>query len=121
MAIQNYRDLTVWQDGVRLTQEVYAVTGRFPTHEQFGLTNQLRRAAVSIPSNIAEGQVQDSSSVFARHLQIAMGSTAEIDTQLQIAHELGYLDDETTRHLQQQAISLLKRLRTLHQKIAAKR
>jgi len=112
-----YRELRVWQDGVGLTREIYLMTGRFPGHEQFGLVNQLRRAAVSIPSNIAEGQVQASSAVFARHLQIAIGSAAEIDTQLTIAHQLGYLNDEQVEALQTQAISLLKRLRSLHQKI----
>lgn len=121
MGIKNYRELTVWQDGVRLTQEIYQVTSEFPAHEQFGLTNQLRRAAVSIPSNIAEGQVQASSAVFARHLQVAIGSLAEIDTQLVIANTLGYLNDERTHDLRQKTTSLLKRMRSLHRKIAAKR
>ena len=99
MAVRNYRDLDVWQDGIRLVLAIYKATADFPKQEQFGLTSQLQRAAVSIPSNIAEGHVQVSDSVFARHLQIAIGSVAEVDTQLLIAQQLGYLPLEQMKEL----------------------
>lgn len=117
MAVQNYRDLEIWRDGIRLTLEIYRATARFPKQEQYGLTSQLCRAAVSIPSNIAEGHAYGSDGVFARHLQIAIGSAAELDTQLLIAQQLDYLDLPQMESLRQQAISLIKRMRSLHNKI----
>ena len=118
MAVRTYRDLEIWQEGVRFTLAVYKVTANFPKQEQFGLTSQLQRAAVSIPSNIAEGHVQASDAVFARHLQIAIGSAAEIDTQLLIAQQLGYLDLETMKALREQTQVLIRRMNTLHKTVS---
>lgn len=117
MAVQNYRDLEIWRDGVRLTLNIYRATADFPAQEQYGLTSQLRRAAVSIPSNIAEGHAYGSDAVPARHLQIAIGSAAEIDTQLLIAQQLGYIERTQMETLRQQAISLIKRMRSFHNKL----
>jgi four helix bundle protein len=117
MSVRNYRDLEIWQDGVRFTLAVYEITGTFPKHEQFGLAGQLQRAAVSIPSNIAEGHVQASDAVFARHLQIAIGSAAEVDTQLLIAQQLGYLDLESMKELREQTQILIRRMNTLHKTV----
>src|SRR5882724_6453793 len=86
-----YRELKVWQIGIRLTVRVYKVTAGFPSHELYGLTSQLRRAAVSIPSNIAEGHARGSSKEMARFCRIAKGSLAELETQLVLASELGYV------------------------------
>jgi four helix bundle protein len=91
MAVQNFRDLIAWQRAVDLALEVYRITKTFPREEIYGLTSQLRRAAVSIPSNIAEGQGRRTSRDFLHFLAIARGSLAEIETQLFIAARLGYV------------------------------
>jgi four helix bundle protein len=90
----SYRDLQIWQLGVDLALEIYRLTADFPKHEQYGLTSQLRRAAVSIPSNIAEGHARKTQREFQRFLNIAKGSLAELETQLTIAKELGFGDVE---------------------------
>jgi four helix bundle protein len=79
---QSYRDLLVWQKGTALALEIYRVTQRFPSDERFGLTAQLRRAAVSVPSNIAEGQARRTTGEFIQFLSHAEGSLAEVDTQI---------------------------------------
>jgi four helix bundle protein len=89
----HYRNLMVWQKAVALVTQVYAVTKAFPREEVFGLTVQIRRCAVSVPSNIAEGQARLSKGEFRQFLGIAKGSLAELDTQLLIAENLGYLQD----------------------------
>src|SRR5437868_11804438 len=89
---RSYRELIAWQKGMRFVTEVYAVTQRFPREERYGLTNQLRRAEVSVPSNIAEGQARYSQKEFHHFLSQARGSLAEIETQLLIARELKYLE-----------------------------
>ena len=90
----SYRDLLTWQKAMGLVTNIYRATRAFPPEGLYGLTNQLRRAAVSVPSNIAEGQARRSRREFHRFLTIARGSLAEIETQLQIAGALGYLGDE---------------------------
>jgi four helix bundle protein len=92
LAIRNYRDLNAWQKVMDLVVLVYNLTKEFPDDERFGLTSQLRRAAVSIPSNIAEGQGRDSDRDFARFLSIAHGSLREVETQLLICDRLEYVD-----------------------------
>jgi four helix bundle protein len=84
--------LEVWQNAMQLVELVYAATAGFPADERFGLTTQIRRAAVSIPSNIAEGAARRSSPEYQRFLSIARGSLAEMSTQLQIARRLTYMD-----------------------------
>lgn len=84
----SYRQLKVWQLSYTLAKEVYELTARLPSSEQYGLTSQLQRAAVSIPSNIAEGQQRKGSQEFAQFLGIARGSAAELSTQLLLAHEI---------------------------------
>ena len=86
-----FRDLIVWQRAMELVTDVYRLSARFPSNEQFGLTSQLRRAAVSIPLNIAEGSGSDSPNEFKRFLDIALKSTYETMTALEIAQRLGYL------------------------------
>lgn len=80
-----FKDLVVWKESVLLAQVLYRFTASFPSEERFGLISQLRRAAVSVPSNIAEGSVRSSPRDFARFVEIALGSLAEIETQLEIA------------------------------------
>jgi four helix bundle protein len=96
MAVTHYRELIAWQKAVEMVCTIYKITSAFPAEERFGLTNQLRRAAVSIPSNIAEGQGRGVSRDFARYLRMANGSRQEVETQIAIAHRLGYLDQERT-------------------------
>jgi four helix bundle protein len=89
--IRSYKDLLVWQRALAFAVEIYRVTQPFPREEIYGLTSQIRRAAVSLPSNIAEGHARGTDPTFANHLDIALGSAAELETQLTIAREAGYL------------------------------
>ncbi len=92
MAVKSYRDLIVWQKAMDLVEEIYTKTKGFPREEVYGLTSQLRRAVVSVPSNISEGQGRTSTKEFLHHLSIAYGSLCEVGTQILIAHRLGYLE-----------------------------
>jgi len=89
--LRSHRDLRAWQIAMDLVALVYDATRSFPDDERFALSSQLRRAAVSVPSNIAEGHGTGSDGAFARHLDIAAGSLAEVEMQLEIARRLGYL------------------------------
>jgi four helix bundle protein len=94
MAIQSYRDLLVWQKSMDLVTEIYQLTRPFPHEELFGLTSQTRRAAVSVPANIAEGYGRIHRKEYLHHLSIARGSLMEVETHLQIAVRLTYLSRE---------------------------
>ncbi len=98
MAIQSYRDLSAWQKGMDLLVEIYQLTKLFPKDEQFGLTSQLRRAAVSVPANIAEGYGRWNRGDFRRFISISRGSLAEVETHLEIAIRLEYLTQDQVRH-----------------------
>lgn len=91
---RKHHDLRVWQDGIALVKLVYALTKTFPREELFGLTSQMRRAAVSIPANIAEGAARSTRKEFAYFLVIARGSLSELETLVLIATELGYLKND---------------------------
>jgi four helix bundle protein len=92
--IRSYRDLVAWQKGIELCKQVYGVSATFPDAERFGLVSQIRRAAVSVPSNIAEGYGRRRTGDYVRFLDIARGSLAEVVTQLVIAEELGFVPSE---------------------------
>ncbi len=92
-----YRDLLVWQKAMSLVIEVYKLSGLLPPEEKYGLSDQMKRAAVSIPSNIAEGQGRDSRNEFIRFLSIAQGSRAELETQLEICVQLNYIPKENLK------------------------
>lgn len=94
MHIRSYKDLTVWQKSMDLTVEVYQLVKLLPKEETYALADQMRRAVVSIPSNIAEGQERNSTRDFLRFLSIARGSQAELETQLQICERLNYISAE---------------------------
>jgi len=96
MAVQNYRQLIAWQKAMELVKQIYKLTKEFPKEEIYGLTSQIRRAAVSVPSNIAEGQGRDSTKEFLHHLSIAYGSLMETETQVLIAESLEYLKSDET-------------------------
>lgn len=91
MKVKNYSELIAWQKAMDLVERIYEATREFPKEELYGLTSQLRRAAVSIPSNIAEGQGRRSTKEFLHHLSYAHGSLREVETQILIAGRLGYL------------------------------
>ena len=91
-----HHELVVWQSRIALVKTIYDLTSKFPREETFGLTAQMRRAAVSVPSNIAEGAARSSKKEFGHFLAIARGSLSELETQLEIAKQLGYLVDEQT-------------------------
>jgi four helix bundle protein len=94
--MQDFRDLKVWQRAHALVLQIYKASSRFPDHERYGLISQLRRAAVSIPANIAEGTIRASDQDFARFLQIAIGSASEVDYLLLLARDLEYANSEVT-------------------------
>lgn len=119
--IRNYKDLLVWQKGLQLVKQIYLLTQSFPAEEKFGLTAQMRRAAVSVPSNIAEGQARQTTGEFVQFLAIAKGSLAELETQLILSAELGFCNEgeaaavlEVITQLQKMLSSLKSKLTTNH-------
>ncbi len=111
--MRDFRKYDVWQDGINLSTEIYHLTGTFPKHETYALTNQLQRAVVSISSNIAEGASRESEVDFARFLEIALGSTYEVETQIYIAYNLSYINKEQCDYFIQKLQSIEKRLTSL--------
>jgi four helix bundle protein len=106
---QGYRDLVVWQKGIELAREIYLLTKNLPSDEKFGLVSQMRRAAVSVPSNIAEGQARHTTGEFIQFISHAEGSVAELDTQLTLCEQLKLLSSTEC----QSAASLLDELRRM--------
>jgi four helix bundle protein len=116
--VKTFRDLLVWQKAMRLVTDVYRFTKAFPKEETYGITSQIRRCAVSIPSNIAEGHGRYSTNDYVRFLDIATGSLFELQTQLEIAKNLEYLREvdflslhELTREIERMLSSLKSKLR----------
>lgn len=105
-----YSELVVWQKAMDLVENVYGLTEKFPNEEKFGLTNQLRRAAVSIPANIAEGHGRKYTNAFLNHLSIASGSLMELETLFQISKRLGLIDKDTQNLLLAQTDEIGKML-----------
>ena len=116
-AISGFRDLRVWQSAMDLVERVYRVTHSFPKEELYGLTSQLRRAAVSIPSNVAEGHTRKHSKEFLQHLSMAQASLAEVQTQLEIAFRLHFMTNPEFDEIVGVAISLAKQLYALRNAI----
>jgi four helix bundle protein len=110
---QGFRDLIVWQRAMTLVTEVYKETSHWPREEQFGLTAQVRRAAVSVPSNIAEGHGRFGAREFLHHASIAFGSLCEVETQLLIAERLSYSDRVTIETLMEQVTEVRRLLHGL--------
>ena len=120
MNINSYKDLKVWQLSIDIAEQVYYLTQSFPKQEIYGLTSQLQRAAVSIPSNLAEGHTRDSTKEFLHFISIALGSLAELGTQLILAQRFKYLNtnDLTTISVKTEAAG--KMLRGLQRTLKAK-
>ena len=115
--IKSFRDLNIWKDGIKLVKNIYEITKSFPNSEIYGLTSQIRRAAVSVPSNIAEGHTRRHTAEFKQFLFIALGSLAEVETQIVIACELGYIDKEYKESAIQNIEVLSKQIRSLISKL----
>lgn len=114
MQIRSFRDLRVWQAGIELVRMVYEVTSEFPRNETYGLASQMQRAAVSVPSNIAEGHARESTKEYLQHLSIAQASLAELETQLEIATQVNYVN-------QPEAVLLLEKISSLGRQLFALR
>ncbi|WP_296148038.1 four helix bundle protein [uncultured Flavobacterium sp.] len=106
--MHRFKELEIWKKSRKFCSEIYNITATFPAEEKFGLTNQLRRASVSIPSNIAEGSSRNSQKDFSRFLEIAIGSAYEIETQLLIASDLGFLKIESLESLTNNIEEIIK-------------
>ena len=115
--MKTHRDLKVWQDGIALVKLVYSFTSQLPEGERFGLVSQMRRAAVSVPSNLAEGAARGSRQEFARFVAIDRGSVAELETQAIIAAELGFPGDAGA--VLSRITELYARLNKLYAKLSA--
>ncbi len=113
--IKTHKDLDVWKESMALVKEVYKLTENFPKEETFGLASQMRRAAVSIPSNIAEGAARNSDKEFIQFLHVSLGSLAELETQLLLSRELGFAKDEklngSVEQIRRMLLGLIKYLR----------
>ncbi len=106
--MHNFRKLTIWIKSMDLVTEIYQLTNTFPQHERFGLMSQMQRAAVSVPTNIAEGSAKTSNKDFARFLEISIGSLLEMETELTIALNLKYIDSMIFEKIQNEIIELQK-------------
>jgi four helix bundle protein len=115
--IKSYRDLDVWQKAMGLVVECYQIAEQFPEIETYGLISQLQRAAVSIPANIAEGHGRSHTKEFLNHLSIAYGSLMEVETHLQIAARLNYLDNSSLQGLLNKSAEIGRMLNGLMQSL----
>ena len=115
--IKTHKDLDVWRNSITLVTKIYEITGKFPKEEIYGIVNQMRRSAVSIPSNIAEGAGRNHKKEFIQFIYIALGSLSELETQLIIAQNLKYFDDSKTFEeliiIRRQLLSLIKSLKLI--------
>jgi four helix bundle protein len=114
--LKSYRDLEVWKISMELVTDIYGVTGSFPSHELYGLTSQMRRCAVSIPSNLAEGAGRRNTKEFIQFLYISNGSLSELETQIEIAFRLKYLKEtevliDKIKHIRIMLLNLIQALK----------
>jgi four helix bundle protein len=117
--MKNYRDLDAWKLAMDLAETIYELTRDFPDHERYGMTSQMRRSAVSIPSNIAEGQSRGTARLGLYFIRVALGSTGELDTQVELARRLSYLSTERTTDVQvtlERVCQMLHGMRREHQR-----
>ena len=118
MGTLSYKDLQVWQKSIQLVKEIYLITEKFPQSEKFGLVDQLRRAAISIPSNIAEGYGRNSPKERAQFISLARGSAAEVEAQLTVSRELGFVTSLDSTKAEQLVTEVLKMLTGLRKSLA---
>jgi four helix bundle protein len=115
--MKSYRDLIVWQRSIEAVEKIYAITKEFPKVEEYVLINQIRRASISIPSNIAEGFGRQSTIEYKRFLKVSRGSVYELQTQLEIANRIGYITNESYRKIETITNEISKMLNSLIRKI----
>ena len=116
--VKHYKELKIWQKGMSLARSVYGLTAKFPGDERFGLTSQMRRAAVSVPSNIAEGQARQGTREFLHFLSHASGSLAELETQLLLSADLGYCSEAETLAISGEISEIQKMVAAIRRKLA---
>jgi four helix bundle protein len=112
--MKTHKDLNVWNKSMDLVQNIYEISSNYPESEKFGLVSQMRRSAVSVPSNIAEGAARNSTKEYIRFLYIALGSLSELETQILISTRLGYIhnyNDEGIIEIRKMLLSLIKKLK----------
>ena len=119
--IKNYKDLDIWNKGIALVKDIYKTTKNFPKDEIYGLSNQIRRSAVSIPSNIAEGFMRQHTNEMIQFLYITLGSCGELDTQLIVAKELAYIGEQVFVKINEELNSLMKMVRNLIKSLRLRR
>lgn len=115
MNVKTHKDLDVWKDSIDLVKDIYLITKDFPNDELYGLTSQIRRCAVSIPSNIAEGSARNHNKEFVQFLYVSLGSLAELETQLIIAEQIGYLknyDYTSMNKIKKMLLGLIKYMKS---------
>ena len=115
--IKSFKDLRIWQEGIKLVKDIYLLSKKFPKDEIYGLSSQIRRCAVSIPSNIAEGFRRYHNKEYKQFLYITLGSCAELETQLIISHELEYIKEEIKEEITKKIQYICKMVSRLIQKL----
>ena len=116
--MHNFKELQVWQKGVDIAQEIYEMTAKFPSEEKFGIVSQMRRSAVSVPSNIAEGAGRKTDKDFSNFLSISLGSQFELETQMIISNRVGFISEEELLQSSVELIELQKMTRALVDKFS---
>ena len=111
--LKNYRELIVWQKSYQLCLEIYKITRSFPKEEKYGLTSQIRRAAVSVPSNIAEGYGRKTTPDYIRALYVSYGSNCELETQILLSKDLDYINNEDSKKIQENIGEVERMLKAL--------
>lgn len=111
--ITNFKDLKIWQRGITLTKTIYEITDSFSASETYGIISQMRRSALSVPSNIAEGFVRKHNKEYKQFLYISLGSLAELETQIIISEQLGYIDNQSSQELQKEINTIDKMTKNL--------
>lgn len=120
MKVISYKDLLIWNKGIEIVKDIYKLTEKFPESEKYAIINQMHRSAISIPLNIAEGQARQHTKEFVQFLYIALGSLAELDTQLIIARDLEYINGDNLNGLDLKIVELRKMIRSIISKLAVR-
>ena len=113
--LQTHKDLDVWKESMKLAKQMYLATAKFPKEETYGLVSQIRRSAISIPSNIAEGAARNSNKEFIQFLYISLGSLSELETQLLLSNEIGFIEyskfEDAIEHIRKMLVGLIRYLK----------
>ena len=120
MTVRGYRDLRVWQAGIEVVEAIYGITKTFPASETYGLASQMQRAAVSVPSNIAEGHTRQHRAEYLQFVSIAHASLAELETQIEIASRLDYITNKRAQKLFSEIDSLSRQIQSLRTALGRK-